>query len=248
MCSLAYQPMAMRFRGLSVLTNTPPPTSQRAPGGAQQNAIMEPLLAKAARRLGIDPVALHRVNAPAGKAPLGGPGKDGKRSYVTSAFVREAIDRGRRALQLGGAQGAQRETDRCQGARYRRRGQPVHRRLLDQLRRPDDHPPRREALRPVWSWKSRNALGHRHGACRGRSAGRAVGERRGRLGRHEPESALDMHVGRQSDRACGFAIESCGRDGRQAEADGDCGADPRRSACDYRRGQRTRVPRLPAAG
>ena len=94
MCSLAYQPMAMRFRGLSVLTNTPPPTSQRAPGGAQQNAIMEPLLAKAARRLGIDQVALHRINAPAGKALLGGPGKDGKRSYVTSAFVREAIDRG----------------------------------------------------------------------------------------------------------------------------------------------------------
>ncbi|PYQ86423.1 MAG: xanthine dehydrogenase family protein molybdopterin-binding subunit, partial [Acidobacteria bacterium] len=94
MCSLAYQPMAMRFRGLSVLTNTPPPTSQRSPGGMQQNAIMEPLLAKAARRLGIDPVALHRVNAPAGKASLGGPGRDGKRSYVTSAFVREAIDRG----------------------------------------------------------------------------------------------------------------------------------------------------------
>jgi xanthine dehydrogenase molybdenum-binding subunit len=94
MCSLAYQPMAMRFRGLSVLTNTPPPTSQRSPGGMQQNAIMEPLLAKAARQLGIDPVALHRINAPEGKASLGGPGKDGKRSYVTSAFVREAIDRG----------------------------------------------------------------------------------------------------------------------------------------------------------
>jgi len=94
MCSLAYQPLAMRFRGLSVLTNTPPPTSQRAPGGAQQNSIMEPLLAKAAHQLGIDQVALHRINAPAGKAPLGGPNKDGKRSYVTSAFVREAIDRG----------------------------------------------------------------------------------------------------------------------------------------------------------
>ena len=40
MCSLAYQPTAMRFRGLSVLTNTPPPTSQRAPGGAQMNSIM----------------------------------------------------------------------------------------------------------------------------------------------------------------------------------------------------------------
>jgi xanthine dehydrogenase molybdenum-binding subunit len=94
MCSLAYQPPAMRFRGLSVLTNTPPPTSQRAPGGAQMNAIMEPLLAKAAHQLQIDAVALHRINAPSGKAPLGGPGKDGNRSYVTSAFVREAIDRG----------------------------------------------------------------------------------------------------------------------------------------------------------
>jgi xanthine dehydrogenase molybdenum-binding subunit len=94
MCSLAYQPMAMRFRGLSVLTNTPPPTSQRGPGGLQQNAIMEPLLAKAARQMGIDPVALHRINAPEGKAPFGPAGKDGKRSYVTSAFVRDAIDRG----------------------------------------------------------------------------------------------------------------------------------------------------------
>jgi xanthine dehydrogenase molybdenum-binding subunit len=94
MCSLAYQPMAMRFRGLSVLTNTPPPTSQRSPGGMQQNAIMEPVLAKAARQMGIDPVALHRINAPEGKALFGAPGKDGKRSYVTSAFVREAIDRG----------------------------------------------------------------------------------------------------------------------------------------------------------
>jgi CO/xanthine dehydrogenase Mo-binding subunit len=94
MCSLAYQPTAMRFRGLSVLTNTPPPTSQRAPGGAQMNAIMEPLLAKAAHQLTIDTVALHRINAPSGKAPFGGPGKDGKRSYVTSAFVQQAIDRG----------------------------------------------------------------------------------------------------------------------------------------------------------
>src|SRR5215831_14270987 len=90
MCSLGYQPLAMRFRGISVLTNTPPPTSQRAPGGEQQNAIMEPLLAKAARRLSLDPVALHRINAPSGKAPLGGTNKEGKRSYVTSAFVPDA--------------------------------------------------------------------------------------------------------------------------------------------------------------
>src|SRR5499427_7050331 len=94
MCSLAYQPIAMRFRGLSVLTNTPPPTSQRAPGGAQMNAVMEPLLATAAHRLKIDAAALHRVNAPSGKALFGGPNNDGKRSHVTSAFVQQAIDRG----------------------------------------------------------------------------------------------------------------------------------------------------------
>jgi CO/xanthine dehydrogenase Mo-binding subunit len=93
-CSLAYQPLAMRFRGLSVLTNNPPRTSQRSPGGMQQNAILEPVLAKAARQLGLDAVELHKVNAPSGKAPLGPPGKEGKRSYVTSAFVREALDRG----------------------------------------------------------------------------------------------------------------------------------------------------------
>ncbi|MGD9905207.1 MAG: xanthine dehydrogenase family protein molybdopterin-binding subunit [Vicinamibacterales bacterium] len=93
-CSLAYQPPAMRFRGLSVLTNNPPRTSQRSPGGMQANAIMEPILAKAARQLGVDAVELHKLNAPAGKAPLGGPGQNGARSYVTSAFVREALDKG----------------------------------------------------------------------------------------------------------------------------------------------------------
>ncbi len=93
-CSLAYQPLAMRFRGLSVLTNTPPRTSQRSPGGMQQNAILEPVLAKAARQLGLDSVALHKINAPAGKAPMGPARPDGSRGYVTSAFVNEAIDRG----------------------------------------------------------------------------------------------------------------------------------------------------------
>ena len=67
-CSLAYQPEAMRFRGISVLTNTPPRTYQRSPGGMQANAIVEPILANAAKQLGIDQVEMHRVNAPAGKA------------------------------------------------------------------------------------------------------------------------------------------------------------------------------------
>src|SRR6202522_2550540 len=47
--SLLYQPPAMRWRGVSVITNTPPPSAQSAPGGLQGIAITEPLLAKAAR-------------------------------------------------------------------------------------------------------------------------------------------------------------------------------------------------------
>ena len=35
-----------------------------------------------------------RMNAPAGKAPFGPAQKEGRRSYVTSAFVREALDKG----------------------------------------------------------------------------------------------------------------------------------------------------------
>jgi xanthine dehydrogenase molybdenum-binding subunit len=93
--SLAYQPMAMRWRGVSVLTNTPPRTSQRSPGGMQANGIIEPILSKAARKLGIDQVEMRKINAPAGKAPFGAPdAKTGKQPYVTSAFVREALDQG----------------------------------------------------------------------------------------------------------------------------------------------------------
>jgi CO/xanthine dehydrogenase Mo-binding subunit len=97
-CSLAYQPEAMRFRGISVLTNTPPRTYQRSPGGMQQNAIMEPIIAKAARELKIDQLDIHRINAPSGKAEFGAPDDKGVRTHVTSAFVREALDRGAAAF------------------------------------------------------------------------------------------------------------------------------------------------------
>jgi xanthine dehydrogenase molybdenum-binding subunit len=93
--SLAYQPETMRWRGLTVLTNTPPKTSQRAPGGMQGVGIMEPILTKAARKLGVDQVELRKINAPAGKAPFGPTNPNGRQNYVTSAFVREALDKGR---------------------------------------------------------------------------------------------------------------------------------------------------------
>ncbi len=91
--SLIFQPQAMRFKGLTVMTNTPPRSAQSAPGGMQGIVFMEPVLAKAARKLNIDQVAIRRINAPEGKAPLG-PEIRGKRAYATSAFIKEALDRG----------------------------------------------------------------------------------------------------------------------------------------------------------
>lgn len=91
--SLLYQPMAMRWRAINVLTNTPTRLFQRSPGEMQGVAIVEQAITKAAKKLGIDPVELRKSNAPAGKAQFG-PARNGQRGYITSAFVREALDKG----------------------------------------------------------------------------------------------------------------------------------------------------------
>jgi CO/xanthine dehydrogenase Mo-binding subunit len=92
--SLLYQPPAMRWRGIAVMTNTPTRSAQSAPGGMQGIAIIEPILAKAARKLGVDQVALRRVNCPEGKAEFGAPTPDGKRGHTTSCFLKQALDLG----------------------------------------------------------------------------------------------------------------------------------------------------------
>ena len=47
-------------RHCAVLTNTPPRRAQSQPGGMQGITLVEPILAKAARKLGIDQVAIRR--------------------------------------------------------------------------------------------------------------------------------------------------------------------------------------------
>ena len=92
--SLLFQPPAMRWRGVSVLTNTPPRRAQSQPGGMQGITLIEPIIAKASRKLGVDQVAIHRINAPEGKAKFGPANPRGERPFATSAFVKEALDRG----------------------------------------------------------------------------------------------------------------------------------------------------------
>jgi xanthine dehydrogenase molybdenum-binding subunit len=115
--SLLYQPQAMRWRGVSVLTNTPPRRAQSQPGGMQGITLMEPILAKASRKLGVDQVAIHRVNAPEGKAQFGPPNPRGQRAYATSAFVKEALDRGAEQFRWNErkAQGGKRQGSKVRG-------------------------------------------------------------------------------------------------------------------------------------
>jgi len=90
--SIVYRPEAMRLRAVPVLTNTVPKSAQRGPGENQLANMVEPLIDKAARQLGLDRLHLRRINAPGG----GGAGMrfGARNEAVTSAYLREALEKG----------------------------------------------------------------------------------------------------------------------------------------------------------
>ena len=87
--SIVYTPLAMRFRGIPVLTNTPARGAQRGPGQNQIACAVEPLLDKAAAQLGIGQLEIRSVNAPVNESRYGG-----NQGPVTSAHLREALAKG----------------------------------------------------------------------------------------------------------------------------------------------------------
>jgi CO/xanthine dehydrogenase Mo-binding subunit len=78
----------MRFRGVSVLTNTPTRAAQRSPGGVQLSSMLEPVIDRAAIELGLDRMEIRRVNAPTHRSPFGA-----ARHEVSSAFSKELFDK-----------------------------------------------------------------------------------------------------------------------------------------------------------
>ena len=87
--SICYQPNAMRYRGIPVLTNTPPGGAQRGPGQNQIAMAFEPFLDRAAKELGLDRLEVRKLNAPDNDAIFGG-----NQRGVTSAYQKEALEIG----------------------------------------------------------------------------------------------------------------------------------------------------------
>tara|TARA_R110002096_G_scaffold426421_1_gene636194 strand:+ start:86871 stop:89273 length:2403 start_codon:yes stop_codon:yes gene_type:complete len=87
--SLVYTPQSMRWRGIPIMTNRPPCGAQRGPGQNQMAVVMEPLLDKAAKELGIDRLAIRQINAPTHDTLY-----DGDQHGITSSYMPEALKMG----------------------------------------------------------------------------------------------------------------------------------------------------------
>ena len=201
MVSLLYQPPAMRWRGISVLTNTPPRRAQSQPGGMQGIMLMEPILAKAARKLGIDQVAIRRVNAPEGKATVRpGRTREGSARYATSAFIKEALDRGAEMFRWDErkAQGGKRQGSKVRGFGVATSAFVAGSTGFDGLFviKPDG----RMYIQSGIGNLGTESMSDCHRVV-GRDARHAVGEVERHLGRHGQEPAVDLRLRRQPDDA-----------------------------------------------
>ena len=216
--SIVYTPEAMRFRGVSVLTNTPPRTAQRGPGQNQIAIAVEPLMDKAARELRVDPVAVRRINAPGHDAKYGG-----QQRSVTSAYLGEALEQGAERFRWAErlARSGTRRGSKVIGVGV---GQAYHSagsNGFDGLVRltPDGKLPH-----PYGSWQPRHLLLCRDVSSRGGGVAMRLGELRHRTRRLEPRPSVEFRSVREQHVLHDDSHELRGRDGRRPEAEGDCRA------------------------
>ena len=91
--TVCLQPESMRYRGISVYTNTTPRGAQRGPGQNEMAAVLAPMTDKLAKQIGMDRVAIRRLNGLRSDGYQGG-----SQGPVTSSFIAEALDQGSRAF------------------------------------------------------------------------------------------------------------------------------------------------------
>ena len=195
---------------------------------------MEPMLAKAARKLGVDQVAIRRINAPEGKAKFGPANARGQRAYATSAFVKEALDQAPRLFHWDErkAQGGKRQGTKVRGVGVAMSTFVAGSTGFDGLFviKPDGRMYIQSGIGNLGT-ESMSDMPTRGG----RNDRHAVGEGRAHLGRHGQEPAVDLRLGRQPDDARADARGACGGDRCDQEAAGDRREDARRQAGRLRR-------------
>ena len=233
--SLLYQPPAMRYRGVAVSTNTTPTGAQRGPGQNQIAAALEPLLDKAAKALGIDRVALRRINAAdnGGQVRLAaGPGHE-RVSARGARSRRGGVRLGERKARSGQTRGSK-VTGIGVGQAFHAAG----RGGLDGIVR----------ITPDGKLHIHCGVGNLGTyllcldvARRGRGAEGRLGQLRHRARRHAPGSAVVLAAIGQQHLVHDVARDLCGRDGRAGEAQGDRRRDARRRGRRLRRRGRDRV-------
>jgi CO/xanthine dehydrogenase Mo-binding subunit len=84
----------MRWRGVAVITQHAAAVAAalaRADAGQRHHGAGRH---QGGEELGLDQIAIRRINSPEGKALYGPPRPNGQRGHITSAFVKEAFDRG----------------------------------------------------------------------------------------------------------------------------------------------------------
>ena len=239
--SLMYQPETFRYRGITAITNTPPRGALTQPGGFQGCLIMDEIVDKAARKLGIDQVAIRKLNAPEGKAKFGPANARGERGYVTSCFLKEALDKGAARFNWNErvARGAQRNGSKVRGigvgiSSYSGGSVGFDGLFIITAGRPH--------ARPYWNRQSRHRIVLRLPARGGGNGRCAVGESRDRLGRYVDAPAVELQLGRQPDDTRAYAHGARGRDRRDHQAAADRRQGSRRETRGLRSGRRARLP------
>ena len=188
--SLLYQPRIHAVARAHCDDQHPAARAQSSPGGMQGITIMEPIVSKAARKLGIDQVAIRNINAPEGKAPFGPP------RYEREARLRDQRIRqgSARTAALSNSTGTKRVARNPKRIGTKVRGVGVamgcYRRRLCRIRRAVVDQAGREHLLPIGNRQSRDRIGDRRPSRRRGNARRAVGEVRRLLGHERQEPAV----------------------------------------------------------
>ena len=239
--SLLYQPETFRYRGITAITNTPPRGALSQPGGMQGCTFIDQVVTKAARQLGIDQVAIRKLNAPEGKAKFGPANARGERGYVTSCFVKEALDKGAAQFNWNErvARGVQRNGSKVRGVGVSHQ---LLQRRLGRFRRPLRHQAGRQDAHPDRHRQPRHRIVLRLPARGGGDGRHAVGESGAHLGRYVEEPAVELQLGRQPDDARDDARGACRRHRRDQEAAADRREGSRRETRGLRSERRARPP------